>query len=134
MTVVLLVVLALLFVIAGFFMPAMRDSLVFKPRRELAEAVVLQVAAHETVLRKTKGRFEPFTPADAPMHLPALGLSSQNWPSDDFLFEARVMPDNHLRIRALPRPEAVQQLRIGARMFVAELAPSGGVSQSGWYP
>jgi hypothetical protein len=134
MTAILLVVLALLIVVAGLFMPTLRDTLVFKPRRDLAEAVVLQVAARETALRKTKGHYEPFTPGDAPMHLPVLGISSQNWPSDDFLFEARMMPDSRLRIRALPRPEAVQQLRVGAQMFVAELAPSGGIARSGWYP
>lgn len=134
MTAILLVVLALVIVIAGFFMPDIRDKLVFKPRRQLAEAVVLQVAVREIAMRKTKGHFEPFTPSDAPMHLKALGISSQNWPSEDFLFEARMMPDNRLRISALPRPEAVQQLRVGAQMFVAELAPSGGVARSGWYP
>jgi hypothetical protein len=127
LTLILLVGLAVL-------VADIRDALVFKPRRQRAEAVVLQLAVRESAVRKAKGRFEPFAPADAAIHLSRLGVNTQSLPSEDFLFEASLMPNSHLRIRALPRPQAVQDLRVGAQMFAAELAPSGGISQSGWYP
>ena len=41
------------------------------------------------------------------------------------------MPDRSLRLRALPRPESVRDLKIGAQMFVAELTPKGGVNRRG---
>jgi hypothetical protein len=134
LTLILLVGLAVLVAMLGFFMTDIRDALVFKPRRQRAEAVVLQLAVRESAVRKAKGRFEPFAPADAAIHLSRLGVNTQSLPSEDFLFEASLMPNSHLRIRALPRPQAVQDLRVGAQMFAAELAPSGGISQSGWYP
>ena len=53
---------------------------------------------------------------------------------EDFLFDASLMPDKSLRLRALPRPDSVHDLKVGAQMFVAELAPKGGVDRSGWDP
>jgi hypothetical protein len=134
LTAMLLVGLAVLVAILGFFMTDIRDMLIFKPRRERAQTAVMQLVARESALHKANGQYDVFAPADAALHLPKLGVNMQDLPSDDFLFEASLMPNSHLRIRALPRPEAVQDLRVGAQMFVAELAPSGGVSQSGWYP
>ena len=126
--------LAVLVAALGVFMPDIRESLVFKPRQGRAEAVVMQLAAHENRVRKGKGRFETFTPPQAAQHARSLGLDMQNWPAEDFLFEASLMPDKSLRLRALPRPESVRDLKVGAQIFVAELAPKGGVNRSGWYP
>jgi hypothetical protein len=130
----LLAGLAVLVATLGVFMPDIRESLVFKPRQGRAEAVIMQLAAHENRLRKGKGRFETFTPPQAAQHARALGLDMQNWPADDFLFDASLMPDKSLRLRALPRPESVRDLKVGAQIFIAELAPRGGVNRSGWYP
>src|SRR6478609_9254830 len=126
--------LAVLVAALGVFMPDIRESLIFKPRQGRAEAVVMQLAAHENRIRKGKGRFETFTPPQAAQHARALGLDMQNWPAEDFLFDASLMPDKSLRLRALPRPESVRDLKVGAQIFVAELAPRGGVNRSGWYP
>ena len=134
MSLALLVLAAVLVAGAGLFMPDIRDALVFKPRRAQAEAAVLDVAARESRLRKSGGRFDAFTPGEATVHLRRMGMSLADWPSDDFVLDASLMPNGHLRIRALPRPEAVQDLRVGAQMFVADINPSGGVSQSGWSP
>ena len=130
----LLTGLAVLVAAAGVFMPDIRDSLIFKPRQGRAEAAVMQLAAHENRLRKGKGRFETFTPPQAAQHARSLGLDMQDWPAEDFLFDASLMPDKSLRLRALPRPESVRDLKVGAQIFVAELAPRGGVNRSGWYP
>lgn len=130
----LLAGLAVLVAAAGLFMPDIRESVIFKPRQGRAEAVVMQLAAHENRLRKGKGRYETFTPPQAAARARALGLDMQNWPAEDFLFDASLMPDKSLRLRALPRPESVRDLKVGAQIFIAELAPRGGVNRSGWYP
>jgi hypothetical protein len=133
-TFALLLVLAGIVAVVGLFMADIRDALIFKPRRALAETAVLQLAAREAAMRKIKGRFDLFTPGEAAVHLKTLGMSLQDWPSEDFVLDASLMPNKHLRLRALPRPEAVQDLRVGAQMFVAEVTATGGISQSGWYP
>lgn len=134
MTLAVLLVLAILVAGAGVFMPDIRAELMFKPRQGRAETVVMQLAARENRLRRGKGRFDTFTPPQAAAHARELGVDMQDWPAEDFLFDASLMPDQSLRLRALPRPESVRDLKIGAQMFVAELAPKGGVNRSGWYP
>lgn len=126
--------LAVLVAGLGVFMPDLRGELMFKPRQGRAETVVMQLAARENHLRRGEGRFDTFTPPQAAAHARALGLSMQDWPAEDFLFDASLMPDKSLRLRALPRPDSVRDLKVGAQMFVAELAPWGGVNRSGWYP
>jgi hypothetical protein len=134
MTVALLVVLAVMVATAGVFMPDIRSQLVFKPRQGRAETMVMQIAARENRLRMGQGHFDTFAPAQAAAHARALGLDMQDWPGEDFLFDASLMPDKSLRLRALPRGDSVRDLKIGAQMFVAELAPKGGVNRSGWVP
>jgi len=102
MTFGLLTGLAVLVAGAGIFMPDIRESLIFKPRQGRAEAVVMQLAAHENRVRKGKGRFETFTPPQAAQRARALGLDTQDWPADDFLFDAALMPDKSLRLRVNP--------------------------------
>ena len=128
-----LIALAVIVAIAGYFMPDLREAAFFKPQRAHAEAAVLQLAARERVFRRTQGRFETFGAASADA-LQALAVDRQDWPSDNFQFDARVTAANGLRIRALPRSEAVQDLHVGAQMYVAELTQSGGIARSGWYP
>ncbi len=129
----LLAALAVLVAILGYFMPDIREALSFKPQRARVEAAVLHLAVREKAFRRAKGHFEAFGAANMDA-LQALAVDLQNWPSDYFQFDARPTPNKGLRIRALPRAEAVQGLHVGAQMFVAELAPSGGVSRSGWVP
>ena len=128
-----LIALAIIVAIAGYFMPDLREAAFFKPQRAHAEAAVLQLAARERVFRRAQGRFETFGVASADA-LQALAVDRQNWPSENFQFDASVTAANGLRIRALPRSEAVQDLHVGAQMYVAELTPSGGLARSGWYP
>jgi hypothetical protein len=123
---------ALLMAILGFFLPDIRDRMVFKPRRDKAEAAVTQLALRETALRRSKGRYDAFTPPNAVARMRALGLA--DFPVEDFLFDASLTPDKSLRLRALPRPTSVHDLRVSPNIYVAELAPAGGVSRSGWYP
>src|SRR5579883_2588843 len=133
-SVAVLLALAILVAGAGLFMPDIRAEVMFKPRQNRAESVVMQLAAREVHLRRGKGRFDTFTPPEAAAHSRALGVDMQDWPAEDFLFDASLMPDKSLRLRALPRPDSVRDLKVAAKMFVAELAPEGGINRSGWYP
>jgi hypothetical protein len=128
----LLAAAALLVAVLGIFLPDIRDRLVFKPRRDKAEAAVTALALKETALRRSKGHYDAFSPANAVARMRALGLA--DFPAEDFLFDASLTPDKSLRLRALPRPTSVQDLRVSPHMYVAELAPAGGVAHSGWYP
>ena len=134
LSVAVLLALAVMVAGLGVFMPDIRGALMFKPRQGRAEAVVMQLAARENHLQRGAGRFDTFTPPQAAAHARVLGLDMQDWPGEDFLFDASLMPDKSLRLRALPRPDSVRDLKVGAQMFVAELAPKGGVNHSGWYP
>lgn len=125
--------LAVIVVAIGYFTPNIRETVFFKPQRVRVEAAVQQLAARERAFRRARGHFQAFGIASTDA-LQALAVNRQDWPSDTFQFEANTTPQNGLRIRALPRSEAVQELKVDAQFFVAELAPSGGITRSGWAP
>jgi hypothetical protein len=130
---VFLAALAALVATLGYFAPDLRDALFFQPHRARVEAAMLQLAEREGAFRRAKGKFVAFETVNMNA-LQTLAVNHQTWPSDNFQFDARATPEKGLRIRALPRAEAIQGLEVAAQMFVVELAPSGGVSRSGWYP
>ena len=94
---------------AGVFMPDIRGATDVQaaagPRRDRGDAACRA--------RKSPaagpGPFRHLRAAQAAAHARALGLDMQDWPAEDFLFDASLMPDKSLRLRALPRPE------VGAR-------------------
>jgi hypothetical protein len=128
-----LLALAAMVATAGYFMPQIREALFFKPQRNRVEAAVLQLAERERAFHHAKGRFETFGAASMDA-LQALAVDRQDWPSDNFQFDASTTPQKGLRVRALPRSEAVQGLHVAPQIFVAELAPTGGITRSGWVP
>jgi ABC-type phosphate transport system auxiliary subunit len=126
--------LAVLMAGLGIFLPDLRAEWMLKPRGARAETVVMQLAAQETRMRRQKGSYMAFTAPQAAQHARSMGLDMQNWPAEDFLFDASLMPDKSLRLRALPRADSVRDLKVSGKMYVAELAPAGGINRSGWYP
>jgi hypothetical protein len=124
---------AVLVTTLAYYIPDMREAVFFKPQRSRVEAAVLHLAEREKAFRSAKGRFVSFGVANRSA-LQTLAVNPQAWPTDNFQFDARDTPEKGLRIRALPRADAVQGLQVDARMFVADLAPSGSVRSSGWYP
>lgn len=122
---------ALLLGAAGYAAPQLRDRLYFQPQRALAESAALELARRQTAFRQSNGKFVAFAAGNMAA-LTTLGMTSAT--SDSFQYDARATPEKGLVIRALPRGEAVQGLKVGAQMFVVELAPSGAVSRSGWVP
>ena len=126
--------LALLLLAAGYFMPDIRRAMIYQPRADRIEIAMDELAGHQRGMLRAKGKFLAFDASEAPPRLKALGVDLANWPSDDFLFDAAVQPNKHLRLRALPRPDAVRDMRVEARMYVAELSPAGAVTSRGWNP
>ena len=129
-----LVALALLLLATGYFMPDIRQALVYRPHADRIEAAMDELATRERDVLRAKGNFLAFAANEAPPHLKTMGVDLARWPSEDFLFEAIVQPNKHLRLRALPRPAAVRDLRVEPRMYVAEVSPAGAVTSRGWYP
>lgn len=128
------VALALLLFAGGYFMPDIRHAMIYQPRADSIEVAMDELAGHERGMLRAKGKFLTFDASEAPPNLKALGVDLARWPSEDFLFDAVVQPNKHLRLRALPRPEAVRDMRVEARMYVAEISPAGAVTSRGWSP
>jgi hypothetical protein len=129
-----LVVLAVIVLVAGLFMPELRRKFVFVPEQAGAEAAVAQIAAGEKALYRKTGSFALFTAAQAPASARALGLNWNNLPTEDFQFDASLLPDSHLRLRALPRGDTVRALKAPAQIYAVELSAGGDVMRSGWLP
>jgi hypothetical protein len=124
---------ALLVGAAGYAAPQLRDRLYYQPQRDRAQSAALELAGKQTAFRRSKGNFIAFAAGNGAA-LKTLGMTNSGWPLDGYQFDARATAEKGLLVRALPRGEAVQALEVGAQMFVVELAPSGGVRRSGWYP
>lgn len=129
-----LATLGVLLLVAGYFMPDLRHAVIYQPRANRIEAAMDELATRQRGMLRTKGRYETFAADEAQPRLKALGVDLASWPSEYFLFEASVQPNKQLRLRALPRPDAVRDLRVDARMYVAEISPVGAVTSRGWYP
>jgi hypothetical protein len=129
-----LIALAVIVLVAGFFMPELRRKFVFAPEQAGAEAAVAQIAAGEKALYRKTGSFAAFTAAEGPARSRVLGLNWSTLPTDDFQFDASLLPDSHLRLRALPRSDTVRTLKAPAQIYAAELSARGDVLRSGWLP
>jgi hypothetical protein len=129
-----LVALALILLAVGIFMPELRRQFVFAPEQAGAAAAVAQIAARETAFHQKTGGFAPFTIAEGPARSRALGLNWNSLPTEDFQFDAALLPDSHLRLRALPRGKTVSALKAPAQIYAAELSPQGVILRSGWLP
>jgi hypothetical protein len=129
-----LVALALILLTIGVFMPELRRKFVFAPEQSGAEAAVAQIAERETVFHQKTGGFAPFTIAEGPARSRVLGLNWNSLPTEDFQFDAALLPDSHLRLRALPRGETIRALKAPAQIYAAELSPQGVILRSGWLP
>jgi hypothetical protein len=118
----------------GFYMPELRQKLVFAPEQARAEGAVAKIAAREQQFYARTGGFAVFSVLEAPGRAKLLGLNWNDLPTGDFQFDAALLPDSHLRLRALPRGETVRALKAPAQIYAAELSPKGGVLRKGWLP
>ena len=129
--IILLAVIAALIAGLGWLAPQIRDAWYFAPARAGAERAVGEIAQAERLLLRRRGHFDTFTTGIADSHLRALGVTDA---PDNYLFDAAATPNKGLRLRALPKSDQVLALKVAPQMYVALLAPSGGVLQRGWAP
>ena len=129
----LLLVLAAALVAAAVILPGRggeeraRDQ--SRVETAVGEIVTAQLALHEET-----GAFQPFTAADHEADRNFLGLPWRGFPVGSYAFEAEAQPDGNLRVRAVPRPEAVASGDAPGRFYVAEVSPAGEIVESGWRP
>ena len=111
-----------------------RESYVFLPRERAVEDAVRQVAERQRSLHETTGAFVNFAHSDVEADTGPIGLPWNNFPVSEFYFDAMALDTGNIRLRALPRPDAIRRLDVRARIFVSEISPEGDVVQSGWLP
>jgi hypothetical protein len=132
--IVLILSAALILGLAGAFAGSVRARLVFAPEEHGTEKAIGQVIEREKDSHAAKGTFSAFSAADVERNPSLLGLLWSTFPVKDYFFDATELPSGNIRLRALPRAESVASLSIRARLYIAEISPSGGLVHSGWYP
>lgn len=99
-----------------------------------AEAAVQEIVTAQLALHEETGSFQSFIAADHEADRNFLGLPWRGFPVGSYGFEAEALPDGNLRVRAVPRPEAVAGREVAGQFYVAEVSPAGEVVESGWLP
>jgi hypothetical protein len=125
---------SLIMVLGGVFVDSLRARMIYDPREHGVEDAIRQVAKRETIAHAATGNFVAFSNANLEQNNSLLGLPWSTFPVNDFFFDAMELGTGNIRLRALPRPDAVAALSVRARLYVAELSPKGEVLRSGWYP
>jgi hypothetical protein len=115
-------------------MPDLRQDYVFSPEENRVRIAMAAIEAGEQRFRKQTGQYTAFGPEGFAAKSRDLKLNWDSLPSDHFQFDAQLLPDRRLRLRALPRGDAVAALAIAPRMFVAELPAKANGAKPGWYP
>ena len=125
---------SLIMVLGGVFVDSLRARMIYDPREHGVEDAIRQVAQRETVAHAATGNFVAFSNANLEQNNSLLGLPWSTFPVSDFFFDAMELGSGNIRLRALPRPDAVAALSVRAKLYVAELSAKGEVLRSGWYP
>ncbi len=121
-------------VAVGFYMPQIRDAMVFEPARRNVEDAVRRIAEGQRVALTKTGKFVPLSAANTAPGSAALGLDWTSLSGQGFQFDAALQPSRQLRVRALPQPDAVSALRVPAQMYVVDLSPKGEFVRGAWLP
>lgn len=125
---------SLIMVLGGVFVDSLRARMIYDPREHGVEDAIRQVAQRETIAHAATGNFVAFSNANLEQNNSLLGLPWSTFPVNDFFFDAMELGSGNIRLRALPRPDAVAALSVRAKLYVAELSAKGEVLRSGWYP
>src|ERR1700681_1291698 len=125
---------SLIMVLGGVFVDSLRARMIYDPREHGVEDAIRQVAQRETIAHAATGNFVAFSNANLEQNNSLLGLPWSTFPVNDFFFDAMELGAGNIRLRALPRPDAVAALSVRAKLYVAELSAKGEVLRSGWYP
>ena len=131
---VVLVAMIAIVLTTAFFSQEIRGALVFKPVRLQVELAAHRVADAEAALYRKSGRLLPLSATDTSPSSQILGIDWRNMTAEKFQFEAKVLGNQHLQLRALPKPEAIADLEVPSQMYIADLSPKGDFLSGGWYP
>ena len=122
-------------VLAGaYYMPEIREAVVFQPVRRNVETNVRRIADGQKAAYRKTGKLVTLSPSNTAPGSAALDLNWTAFAEDGFQYDAVVQPNRQLRVRALPKPEAVSNLEVPPQMYVADISPQGDFVRGGWYP
>jgi hypothetical protein len=125
---------SVILILTGIFAGELRSRFVFAPRERAVESAIRQVADREKIELASRGKFVPFSNGNIERNNALMGLAWSSFPVEAFYFDASELKSGNLRLRALPRPDAVSSLGVRARLYTAELSAKGQILHSGWYP
>jgi hypothetical protein len=125
---------SMILILGGVFVDSLRARMIYDPREQGVESAIRQVAKQEMIAHAATGNFVMFSNENLEQNNSLLGLPWSTFPVNDFLFDAVELGSGNVRLRALPRPDAVAAQSVRARLYVAELSSQGQVLRSGWYP
>jgi hypothetical protein len=118
----------------GVMMPQLRQDFIFAPEEARVQIAIKAIEAGEQRLHRQTGQYLAFGPEGFAAKSRQLKLDWDVLPSNHFQFDAQLLDDHRLRLRAMPRGDAVAALDIAPRMFVAELPARPDGAKAGWYP
>ena len=128
----LILIATVLLALGGMFAGSFRQIFVYAPRERAVENTVRAIAEQQRVLHKSRGSYMTFAASDIDAGKALGGIDWTSAPTTDFYFDAEALENGVLRVRALPRPEAVTSLNVRPRYYTTELAKDGRVVREGW--
>jgi hypothetical protein len=128
-TVVSFALTSAILVFAAFSAGWWRDAYVFAPRIHAVEAAMSDLVESQRKVKEETGSFSAIGSEMA-------GKSATMRAEVDsvFLFDSAPLETGGLRLRAIPRPQAVENLQVPGRMLINELSAAGKVIRSEWLP
>jgi len=128
----LILIATVLLALGGMFAGSFRQIFVYAPRERAVENTVRAIAEQQRMLHKSRGSYMTFAASDIDAGKALGGVDWTSAPTTDFFFDAEPLENGVLRVRALPRPEAVTSLNVRPRFYTTELAKDGRVVREGW--
>ena len=128
----LLLTATVLLALGGMFAGSFRQIFVYAPRERAVENTVRAIAERQRAVHKSRGSYMTFAASDIDAGKAIGGVDWTSAPTKEFYFDAEALENGVLRVRALPRPEAVTSLNVRPRFYTAEMAKDGRVVREGW--
>lgn len=118
----------------AYYMPEIREALIFQPARRSAEEAVRSIAEGEKAVYRKTGKLLSLSLAATAPGSSALAFDWVALNQNGFQYDAMLQPNRQMRVRALPTPEAAADLRVPPQIYVADLSPQGDFLKGGWVP
>ena len=128
----LILLASVVLALGGMFAASFRQVLVYAPREWAVENTVRAIAEQQRALHKSRGKYVSFGASDVDSGNALPGVDWSSAPTTVFYFDAEALESGHLRIRALPRADAVMSLKVRPRIYTTELGKDGRAVREGW--